>query len=128
MDTVEKITKLFEESGKSASSILKELNFSPTALSEWKRGKAKPTADALAKLADYFGVSVDYLLGRTDAPNPPGQPSITNIDIPPVLQEVGVAFHGGPNSLSQEDVNEMAKFVEFLRAKKKEEDNKKGTP
>ena len=27
-----------------------------------------PKADNLAKLADYFGVSVDYLLGRTDNP------------------------------------------------------------
>lgn len=71
MTTIEKISKLFDESGKSARSILLELNFSPTALSEWKRGKAKPTAAALTKIADYFNVSVDYLLGRAETPLPP---------------------------------------------------------
>lgn len=71
MNTIEKITKLFEKSGKSARSILLELDLSETALSEWKRGKAKPTTEALTKLADYFDVSVDYLLGRTDIPISP---------------------------------------------------------
>ncbi len=65
---VEIIVNLFESSGKSGNSILKELSLSPTAISEWKKGKSKPTVEALIKIADYFGVSVDYLLGR-DAPN-----------------------------------------------------------
>jgi transcriptional regulator with XRE-family HTH domain len=37
-------------------------------ISEWKSGRSKPTFDALIKLADYFGVSIDYLVGRTDNP------------------------------------------------------------
>lgn len=65
---VEIIVNLFESSGKSGNSILKELSLSPTAISEWKKGKSKPTVDALIKIADYFGVSVDYLLGR-ETPN-----------------------------------------------------------
>ena len=32
-------------------------------------GKSKPTIENLIKLADYFDVSTDYLLGRTDNPN-----------------------------------------------------------
>lgn len=69
MTTIEKITTLFKQSNKSARSILLDLQLSPTALNEWQRGKAKPTTDALSKIADYFHVSVDYLLGRTDNPN-----------------------------------------------------------
>ena len=98
MTTVEKITKLFDESGKSANSILKELDFSPTAFSEWKRGKAKPTTDALKKLADYFDVSVDYLLGRTDNPAPIIHPS--NEYIPdgiikmPVIGVISAGYDG----------------------------------
>lgn len=68
MTTIEKITTLFKQSNKSARSILLDLQLSPTALNEWQRGKAKPTTDALSKIADYFHVSVDYLLGRTDNP------------------------------------------------------------
>lgn len=35
-------------------------------ISDWKSGKSKPTAEALLKIADYFNVSIDYLLGRTN--------------------------------------------------------------
>lgn len=33
-------------------------------ISDWKKGRSKPTAEALTSIADYFDVSVDYLLGR----------------------------------------------------------------
>ena len=35
-------------------------------ISSWERANKRPTADTLIKLADIFGVSVDFLLGRTD--------------------------------------------------------------
>lgn len=35
-------------------------------LSGWEAGKWKPDTEAVAQMADIFGVSVDYLLGRTD--------------------------------------------------------------
>lgn len=38
--------------------------------SYWENGKVKIDNESLNKLAEYFGVSVDYLLGRTDEPNP----------------------------------------------------------
>ena len=38
----------------------------------YERGEAEPTLPPLIQLADYFGVSLDYLAGRTDDPTPPG--------------------------------------------------------
>lgn len=35
----------------------------------YERGERQPTADTLVALADYFDVSLDYLVGRTDNPN-----------------------------------------------------------
>ena len=35
-------------------------------LTEWKKGRYAPKADKLAKIADYFGVSVDYLMTGED--------------------------------------------------------------
>lgn len=35
-------------------------------LSNYETEKTKPTSDVLIRLADYFDVSVDYLIGRTD--------------------------------------------------------------
>ena len=35
----------------------------------WRRGERTPSAENLVRLADYFNVSGDYLLGRDDIPN-----------------------------------------------------------
>lgn len=35
-------------------------------LSRYEHGRREPNLDTLLKLADYFGCSVDYLLGRTN--------------------------------------------------------------
>lgn len=35
-------------------------------LSNYETGKTLPDADGLIRLADFFGVSIDYLVGRTD--------------------------------------------------------------
>lgn len=34
------------------------------AIRKYERGESKPTAESLAAIADYFGVSMDYLWGR----------------------------------------------------------------
>ena len=61
---VDRIIKLFENNGKSIRSILLELGFSPTDFNEWKKGKSKPTINKLLKIANYFNVSIDNLMGR----------------------------------------------------------------
>lgn len=37
-----------------------------SALSKYERGEAEPMAESLAKIADYYHVSMDYLWGRTN--------------------------------------------------------------
>lgn len=68
MNTVERIFELINNNGIKAAQLAKELNFPSGIISQWKIGRNNPSADALAKIADYFNVSVDYLLGRTDNP------------------------------------------------------------
>lgn len=46
--------------------VAKALGFTYFTYGKWEQGKAEPSLDSLYKLADYFQVSVDYLLGRTD--------------------------------------------------------------
>ena len=43
------------------SSVAKDTGISPTVFSEWKKGKSTPKADKRKKIADYFGVSLEYL-------------------------------------------------------------------
>lgn len=51
--------------------LAKHLSVSQGTLSFWEQGKYEPDNKSLAKLADYFGVSVDYLLGKTDIKKAP---------------------------------------------------------
>ena len=52
----------------SPNAVCKELGFSNAASTHWKNGTT-PNGDAIVAIADYFGCSTDYLLGRTDNPN-----------------------------------------------------------
>ena len=55
-------------SGKRPNPVGKEIGLSSGIISKWKNGGI-PNGETLMKLAKYFDVSVDYLLGRTDNPN-----------------------------------------------------------
>ena len=63
--TFDKIKELCQKQGISLNQLEDKLNFS-TNLYSMKKGN--PKADNLQKIADYFNVSIDYLLGRTDNP------------------------------------------------------------
>ena len=48
--------------------VAKEAGVTQTALSNWKSGRSTPSSKTLQKVADYFGVTVDYLMtGRVEA-------------------------------------------------------------
>ena len=64
-DTVQRIFQLMEQRHVSAYRVSQETGISQARISGWKTGKNNPKQDALEQLADYFGVSVDYLLGRS---------------------------------------------------------------
>ena len=46
-----------------------ELNTNQNTISRYENGEREPSIRDLIKIADYFNVSVDYLIGRTDNPN-----------------------------------------------------------
>ncbi len=59
------LMKILEERGM-ANKISKATGISSGNISDWKSGKSSPNLEAIAKIADYLGCSVDYLLGRTE--------------------------------------------------------------
>ena len=64
--TFEIIKDLAKSRGISISKLEENLGLAKNALYAIKRNQ--PSADRLQQIADYFGVSTDYLLGRTDNP------------------------------------------------------------
>lgn len=62
----ERIKELRTENGLSQEKLAKCLNVTRVAVSKWETGDRQPNIDMLKKIADYFEVSTDFLLGRTD--------------------------------------------------------------
>jgi transcriptional regulator with XRE-family HTH domain len=56
---------LLKEAGITAYKVSKDTGISQTTLSDWKRGRSVPKTEKLQTIADYFDVSLDYLLGKT---------------------------------------------------------------
>lgn len=60
--------RLLQDRKMSAYQMSKDTGISESLISNWKSGRQLPKYDSLIILADYFNVSGDYLLGRTDDP------------------------------------------------------------
>ena len=63
-----RLIKLKKDKNLLQKDIAKDVNLSFRAYQYYERGQREPTASVLIALADYFDVSIDYLVGRTDNP------------------------------------------------------------
>lgn len=58
--------ELLKEHGVTAYKVSKATGITTSTLTAWKKGDYTPKADKLQKIADYFGVTLAYLMGQTD--------------------------------------------------------------
>lgn len=61
-----RLKDLREERKLSQLEVAKAIGGSQSNLAKWEKGTISPSADFIIKLADFFQVSADYLLGRAD--------------------------------------------------------------
>lgn len=59
--------ELREKTGLTTAELAKRIGVSQAAASQWDTGKKFPSSETLCKLADLYGVSIDYLVGRESA-------------------------------------------------------------
>ena len=69
MTYVERIKQLREEDGLTQTQLAEATGFSQSAIAYWERGERTPSVEVIIKLAKFFGVSTDYLLGLSDNEN-----------------------------------------------------------
>ena len=60
-----KVSDLCNQNGIAMTTLAVNLGFSKSVVTNWKKTEATPRPSTVKKIADYFGVSVDYLLGGT---------------------------------------------------------------
>lgn len=64
----ERLSYLRKSSAVKQTALAEYLNIGKSAVSMLENGQRSPSADVLIALADYFDVSLDYLVGRSDDP------------------------------------------------------------
>ena len=79
--------KLLKKYGVTAYKVAKETGITQSTLSDWKRGRSTPKTDNMKKIADYFGVSVEYLMTGQD-PEPTKKPALTARDERDIKKDV----------------------------------------
>lgn len=57
-----KFEELLKQNGVTAYRVSKETGIPASTFTDWKTGKSKPKVDKLKRVADYFGVSIEYLI------------------------------------------------------------------
>ncbi len=103
MTMFDRIKKLSEKRGKNVKQVALEIGFGENYFYTLKR--QSPKAETLQVIADYFNVSTDYLLGRTDE---------TEIDT--------IAAHHDGEDWTEEELDEIEQFKKFVRMKRKQQE------
>lgn len=60
-----RLKELRVRNGLSQEQLAVTMGVTPSTVGKWERGEREPTFEMLTKLANYFGVSLDFLFGRT---------------------------------------------------------------
>ena len=112
-ETFEKIKSLAKKQGISLNTLEYRVGLGKNYIYSLKNKKT-PSAEHISKIADYFNVSTDYLLGRTDNPTI-AKDTVTTPDGRVVdlsnLRERVVLFDGKP--LSDDDVDKIAQIIKL---------------
>ena len=106
--TFEKVRELARKKGLSLNQVEEKLGYSKNTLYSLKRQKV--SSERLQEIADYFNVSTDYLLGRTDNPNiaKDGDASAP-LDLRDIAAQ-SMLFDGKP--LTEEDIDFITAVLE----------------
>ncbi len=81
MDFGANLKKLRKEKNVTQQQLADVLCVDKTSISKWENGFNYPNQNIQLMIADYFGVTVDYLLGRDDTPSP----TLTNAYVPDAI-------------------------------------------
>lgn len=95
----------------SPNAVAKELSISSGAITSWKNGRV-PSGTTLQKIADYFEVSTDYLLGKEDTP------SRGDVAFTPKEAELLRRMQ----DLDEDQAEQLLQYMEFLISQRKKKD------
>lgn len=101
-----RLRELREKRGLTQTELGKLFNLSKQAISSYETGVSEPPPDTLHGIADFFNVSTDYLLGRTDDPRP-GKSNFEE-EFPEIVK----VLRRGGRKLTPADKRRIARIIE----------------
>lgn len=130
---------LRDKNNYSQKRVADSIGISNTQLSRYESGDRKPEPELITQFADFYGVTTDFLHGRTEDPNSTvSQSKISKHDdtydsleeINKIIKELGIEDMGFFDiekwkNLSPEDVEEIRKHFEWVAHKAKERNEEK---
>lgn len=105
--------QLLQSHGVSSYKVSKDTGVTQTSLSNWKAGRSTPTTKTLQRIADYFGVTVDYLMTGKEEPKEKA-PELTAKDERDIAKDLDrimeklAAGESGPACYNGEDLDPEA--------------------
>lgn len=114
MSTVHEIIEaLCKQHGVSGAKMCLDLGMSKSFMTELRKGRSKGIkAETAAKIADYFGVSIEYLLGNEQKKETTAKAGVSD-------EEIRFALSGGDGEITDEQFEEVKKFVQFIKERDK---------
>ena len=114
----DRITKLREENGLMQQDVCNTLDIEQSTLANYENNRRVPKTDILIKIANYYGVSLDFLVGMTD--NRFNSYKGCLKDLNKFLQQSEIIFDGDTYKLTDEDRDLILKALEvaFLAVKR----------
>lgn len=115
-----RLINLRENNNLYQADLAKIFNVEQPTVSQWENGKRIPDSEMLVRIANYFGVSVDYLLGN-DTKSTDNEKELKEIE---ALKQLLIRndFMHSSEDLSKDEVDKLMKFVnankEFLKGDK----------
>ena len=103
----ERFAELCKGIGETPNSVAKTLGISSGSVTAWKNG-TEPRNKTLSAIADYFGVTTDYLLGKETEKAPTGSGERD------ILDEVDLAFYGNYKELSEANKETLRAMARVL--------------
>ena len=97
---------LCDERGVSVYRACTDIGLNRSAVAKWKDG-GKPKGTTAAKLAEYFGVTTDYLLGQSDERN--------SVRREVSDEDIKFALFGGDGEITDEMYDEVRRFAQFIK-------------
>lgn len=115
------LRKLRRDKDVTQQDISDYLGITQSSYQSYESGKANPSPENLSKLAEFFGVTRDYLLGREDG-LPPGAEDITNeaLGLPQIFTKMCRVELEGMLAQAGGDIAKLRKIRDRLREMEKE--------